>query len=152
MLLLSHSVCSHQILGLFSPLHSWPECSSFFLFSLSCEADCYWIDRGYSTWRQQWHALHDKSVQAFSPLFVLQATKSGHRGMGMSLPTNNLNGCDTYEDMEERVGSKAIPNKPFIYSGWSKSKIADTVRIWPHKSYVKWYQHHRFLTTAHAYT
>ena len=73
--------------------------------------------------------------------------------MGMSLPTNNLNGCDTYEDMEERVGSKAIPNKPFIYSGWSK--IADTVQIWPHKtlqSYRKSYQNARFLTTAHAYT
>jgi len=26
----------------------------------------------------------------------------------MRLPTNNLNGCDTYEDMEELVGSKAI--------------------------------------------
>ena len=44
-LLISHSVCSH--LGLFSPLHSsFPEFSSFFLFSLSCESDCYWIDRG----------------------------------------------------------------------------------------------------------
>jgi len=40
------SVCSH--LGLFSPLHSsFPEFSSLFLFSLSCEFDCYWIDRGY---------------------------------------------------------------------------------------------------------
>jgi len=43
--LMSCSVCSH--LGLFSPLHSsFPEFSSFFLFSLSCESNCYWIDRG----------------------------------------------------------------------------------------------------------
>jgi len=44
-LLTSRSVCSH--LGLFSPLHSsFPEFSSFFLFSLSCESNCYWIDCG----------------------------------------------------------------------------------------------------------
>ena len=43
--LTSCSVSSH--LGLFSPLHSsFPEFSSLFLFSLSCESDCYWIDRG----------------------------------------------------------------------------------------------------------
>jgi len=47
-------------------------------------------------------------------LFVLQATKAGHRGLGMRLPTNNLKGCDTYKEL---VGSKAISNKPFIYSG-----------------------------------
>ena len=43
--LTSCSVGSH--LGLFSPLHSsFPDFSSFFLFSLSWESDCYWIDRG----------------------------------------------------------------------------------------------------------
>jgi len=68
-------------------------------------------------------------------------------GLGTRLPTNNLKGCDTYEEL---VGSKAIPYKPFIYSGWTK--IADTVQMWPHKSYGKSYQHPRFLTTAHAYT
>ena len=95
--------------------------------------------------RQQRHASHDKYVLAISPLIVLQATKAGHRGLGTRLPTNNLEGCGTYK---ERVGSEAIPNKPFIYSGWLK--IADTVQIWPHKSYGKSYQHPRFLTTAHA--
>ena len=30
-------------------------------------------------------------------------------------PTHNLKYCDTYEEL---VGSKAIPSKPFIYSGW----------------------------------
>jgi len=29
-----------------SPSLSFPEFSSFFLFSLSWESDCYWIDRG----------------------------------------------------------------------------------------------------------
>ena len=29
-----------------SPSLFFPEFSSFFLFSLSCEFDCYWIDRG----------------------------------------------------------------------------------------------------------
>ena len=44
-LLTSCSVCSR--LGLFSPLHSsFPELSSFFLFSLSCESNCFWINRG----------------------------------------------------------------------------------------------------------
>ena len=43
--LTSRSVCSH--LGLFSPLlSSFPEFSSFFLFSLPCKSDCYWLDRG----------------------------------------------------------------------------------------------------------
>jgi len=43
--LTSCSVCSR--LGLFSPLRLFfPDFSSFFLFSLSCESDCYWIDRG----------------------------------------------------------------------------------------------------------
>ena len=64
----------------------------------------------YCTWRQQWHASHDKSVQAFSLFFVLQAPKAGHRGLGIRLPTNILKGCDNYEEL---VGSKAIPNKPF---------------------------------------
>jgi len=33
--------------GFVLSLHSsFPEFSSFFLFSLSCESDCYWIDRG----------------------------------------------------------------------------------------------------------
>ena len=46
-LLTSRSVCSH--LGLFSPLHSsFPEFSSFFLFSLFYKSDCYWIDCGYT--------------------------------------------------------------------------------------------------------
>jgi len=36
------------------------------------------IVASYSTWHQQRHASCDKSVQAFSPLFVLQATKAGH--------------------------------------------------------------------------
>jgi len=37
------------------------------------------------------------------------------RSLSPSLPpTNNLKGCDTYEEL---VGSKAIPSKPFIYSG-----------------------------------
>ena len=39
----------------------------------------------YSTWRQQRHASRDKSVQAFPPLFVLQATKAGRGGLGMRL-------------------------------------------------------------------
>jgi len=43
--LMSCSVCS--CMGLFSLLHSsFPKFSSFFLFSLSCESDCYCIDRG----------------------------------------------------------------------------------------------------------
>jgi len=31
------------------------------------------------------HASRDKSVQAFSPLFILQATKAGFGGKGMRL-------------------------------------------------------------------
>jgi len=38
------------------------------------------IMASYSTWRQQQHASHDKSVQAFSLFFILQATKAGCRG------------------------------------------------------------------------
>ena len=38
-----------------------------------------------ATVRQQWHTSCDKSVQAFSPLFVLQATKAGRGGLGMRL-------------------------------------------------------------------
>ena len=43
--LTSHSVCSY--LGSLPFTHSsFYEFYSFFLFSLSCEFDCYWIDRG----------------------------------------------------------------------------------------------------------
>jgi len=38
------------------------------------------------TWRQQRHTSHDKSFQAFSSLFVLQATKAGCRSVGTRLP------------------------------------------------------------------
>jgi len=38
------------------------------------------------------------------------------KSLSPSLPsTNNLKCCDTYEEL---VGSKAIPSKPFIYSGF----------------------------------
>ena len=38
-----------------------------------------------STWRQQRHKSRDKSFQAFPPLFILQATKAGHGGLGARL-------------------------------------------------------------------
>jgi len=37
------------------------------------------------TWCQQQHASRDKSVQAFPPLFILQATKAGRGGLGTRL-------------------------------------------------------------------
>ena len=37
------------------------------------------------TWCQQQHASRDKSIQAFPPLFVLQATKAGRGGLGTRL-------------------------------------------------------------------
>jgi len=44
---LEFEVISTQETIYFSPIHSsFPEFSSFFLFSVSCESDCYWIDRG----------------------------------------------------------------------------------------------------------
>jgi len=41
-----------------------------------------WADR---MWCQHRHTSRDKSFQAFPPLFVLQATKAGHGGLGMTL-------------------------------------------------------------------
>jgi len=38
-------------------------------------------------WVHQWHASHDKSFQAFPPLFILQVTKAGRGGLGMRLQT-----------------------------------------------------------------
>ena len=98
-----HSVCSH--LGLFYPLHfSFPEFSSFFLFCLSCESNCYWID--CSTWRQQWHASCDKSIQAFSPLFVLQATKAGCGDLRTRLPLKGLGvtGSSSFQCSLQKLG------------------------------------------------
>ena len=43
------------------------------------------IVASYSMWRQQRHTSRDKSIQAFSPLFVLQATKPGHGDLGTRL-------------------------------------------------------------------
>ena len=43
------------------------------------------IVASYSTWCQQRHASHDKSIQAFPPLFVLQMTKAGRGGLGTRL-------------------------------------------------------------------
>ena len=37
------------------------------------------------TWHQPWHPSRDKSVQAFPLLFILQATKAGHGGLGTRL-------------------------------------------------------------------
>ena len=63
------------------------------------------IVASYSMWRQPRHASRDKSIQAFPPLFVLQATKAGRGGLGTRLthtywvfllqaaPMNALMGC-----------------------------------------------------------
>jgi len=66
------------------------------------------------------YPVYDKCVEAiqgyplsYPPLTLLEALN--RRSFGLSLPpTNNLKGCDTNEEL---VGSKAIPSKPFIYSG-----------------------------------
>jgi len=51
------------------------------------------IVASYSTWHQQWHAPRDKSFQAFPPLFVLQATKTGRGGLGTRLGEHNCVCC-----------------------------------------------------------
>ena len=48
------------------------------------------------TWRQQRHASHDKSIQAFPPFFVLQATKAGCGGLGTRLVWLLILGDKTY--------------------------------------------------------
>jgi len=59
------------------------------------------------TWHQQRHTSRDKSVQAFSPLFVLQATKAGRGGLGTRLGKHRIaqrhrfcsrQCCDVLED------------------------------------------------------
>jgi len=65
------------------------------------------------------YPVYDQCVEAiqgyplgYPPPTLLEALN--RRSLGPSLPpTNNLKGCDTYEEL---VGSKAIPSKPFIYS------------------------------------
>ena len=42
--------------------------------------------------RKQRHASCDKSIQAFPPLFLLQATKAGHRGLGTRLRHSTSSG------------------------------------------------------------
>jgi len=43
-LILSHDEC--RCWRHVQSAHTWVCSSSFFLFSLSCKSDCYWIDRG----------------------------------------------------------------------------------------------------------
>jgi len=50
------------------------------------------IVASYSMWCQQQHASRDKFVQAFSPLFVPQATKAGCGGLGMRLELPSVKG------------------------------------------------------------
>jgi len=44
----------------------------------------------------QRHASRDKSFQAFPLLFVLQATKAGHGGLGMRLPAHAYSYSNSY--------------------------------------------------------
>jgi len=67
--------------------------------------------------------VYDQCVEAIQgfplgyppPIIPTLLEALNRRSLGPSLPpTNNLKGCDNYEEL---VGSKAIPSKPFIYSG-----------------------------------
>jgi len=82
--LTSCSVCSR--LGLFSLLHSsFPEFSSFFVFRLTCESDCYWIRRTVRDVSRGTHHVINPSRP--SPAFRTASDKSWGPGNEQATPS-----------------------------------------------------------------
>ena len=76
------------------------------------------IIASYSTWHQQRHASPDKSFQAFPPLFMLQATKAGHGGLGTRL-------------IESAVWGHHICKRYDPYCLWGPSTYTQRQKRWP---------------------
>jgi len=76
------------------------------------------------TWPQQQHTSRDKSFQALSSLFVLQATKAGCRGLGTRLPaTVCATSAHNYHSFLFFVFHSAICVIPTLGSTWISGSL-----------------------------
>ena len=76
------------------------------------------------TWCQQRHTSRDKSFQAFSSLFVLQATKAWRRGLGTRLPATVCNtSAHSYHSFLSFLFHSAICVIPTLGSTWISGSL-----------------------------
>ena len=93
-------------------------------------------------WHQQRHTSCDKSFQAFSSLFVLQATKAGHRGLGIRLPATVCATIDhCYHSFLFFIFHSAICAIPTLGSTWISGSLptSDHYRCIIKDFFTDWY-------------